>query len=67
MEFLIVKRPGSDVANIPGVRMSTIEIDALDISATTVRTALAAGSDINTFISPRVVEYIKEQGLYARA
>ena len=67
VEFLVVKRPGSDVANIPGVRMSTIEIDALDISATKVRTALAAGSDINTFISPRVVEYIKEQGLYARA
>ena len=67
VEFLVVKRPGSDVMKIPGVRMSTIEIDALDISATTVRTALAAGSDINTFISPRVVEYIKEQGLYARA
>ena len=67
VEFLVVKRPGSEVASAPGIRMSSIEIDALDISATTVRAALAAGSDVNSFISPRVAEYIKEQGLYARA
>ena len=67
VEFLVVKRPGSDVANIPGVRMSTIEIDALDISATQLRAALASHSDISAYVSPRVVDYIKEHGLYARA
>ena len=67
VEFLVVKRPGSDVENLPGVRMSTIEIDALDISATQLRAALASRSDISAYVSPRVVEYIKEHGLYVRA
>ena len=67
VEFLVVKRPGSDVENLPGVRMSTIEIDALDISATQLRAALASRSDISEYVSPRVVEYIKEHGLYVRA
>ena len=67
VEFLVVKRPGSDVENLPGVRMSTIEIDAIDISATELRQAIAAGVDVAESISPHVMGYIEEKGLYARA
>ena len=46
---------------------STIDIDALDISATELRHAIADGADVDEFISPLVVGYIEEKGLYARA
>jgi nicotinate-nucleotide adenylyltransferase len=67
VDFLVVKRPGSTVNEIPKARMTTIDIDALDISATELRQALADGADVDEFISPLVMGYIEEKGLYARA
>jgi len=67
VDFLVVKRPGSTIEEIPEVRASTIDIDALDISATELRHAIADGADVDEFISPLVIGYIEEKGLYARA
>jgi nicotinate-nucleotide adenylyltransferase len=67
VDFLVVKRPGSTIEEIPEVRTTTIDIDALDISATELRQALADGADVDEFISPLVMGYIEEKGLYARA
>ena len=67
VDFLVVKRPGSTIEAIPEVRASTIDIDALDISATELRQAIADGADVDEFISPLVIGYIEEKGLYARA
>jgi nicotinate-nucleotide adenylyltransferase len=67
VDFLVVKRPGSTIEEIPEVRTTTIDIDALDISATELRQALADGADVDEYISPLVMGYIEEKGLYARA
>ena len=70
VEFLIVKRPNSkvDTAEVPSfIKFTEIEIDALDISATKVRGAIAAQSDTSQLIPAKVAEFIKSKGLYGAA
>ncbi len=70
VEFLIVKRPNSkvDTAEMPSfIKFTEIEIDALDISATKVRGAIAAQSDTSQLIPAKVAEFIKSKGLYGAA
>lgn len=66
VNFLVIQRPGATASLIDGVRMESLEIDALDISATVIREALAEGVSVEEFITPEVAEYIDEHGLYAR-
>jgi nicotinate-nucleotide adenylyltransferase len=70
VEFLIVKRPNSkvDTAEVPSfIKFTEIEIEALDISATKVRCAIAAQSDTSKLIPAKVAEFIKSKGLYGAA
>ncbi|MFM1937149.1 MAG: nicotinate-nucleotide adenylyltransferase [Actinomycetota bacterium] len=70
VEFLIVKRPNSkvDTAEVPSfIKFTEIEVDALDISATEVRGAIAAQSDTSQLIPAKVAEFIKSKGLYGAA
>jgi nicotinic acid mononucleotide adenylyltransferase len=70
VEFLIVKRPNSkiDTAEVPSfINFTEIEIEALDISATKVRGAIAAQSDTSKLIPAKVAEFIKSKGLYGAA
>jgi nicotinate-nucleotide adenylyltransferase len=63
VELLVVKRPGE----MPlGNELKEISINALDISATQVRAAIATGADLTQLLSPSVVELINERGLYGR-
>lgn len=59
VSILVVRRPGEATSQFP-----EIEIDALDISATQIRHELSSRSDISQFISPSVLTYIQERGLY---
>ena len=59
VEILVVKRPGQGKSGFPEV-----EINALDISATQVREAIAKRADLAPMLSPSVRTYIKENGLY---
>ncbi|MEY3345461.1 MAG: hypothetical protein RLZZ581_255 [Actinomycetota bacterium] len=70
VEFLIVKRPNSkvDTAEVPNfIKFTEIEIDALGISATEVRGAIATHSDTSQLIPAKVAEFIKSKGLYGAA
>ncbi|MBU3692055.1 MAG: nicotinate (nicotinamide) nucleotide adenylyltransferase [Candidatus Nanopelagicaceae bacterium] len=70
VKFLIVKRPNSkiDTTQIPNfINFTEIEIAALDISATQVRSAIAAQGDIGELIPDKVAEFIKSKGLYGAA
>jgi len=60
ISILVVRRPGEIKSEYP-----EIEIDALDLSATAVRESLSDGKDASLFISPSVLTYIQERGLYA--
>ena len=60
-KILVVKRPGEVVSGF-----DEMEIAALDISATQVRGAIAAGKSVTSYLSPSVARYIEERGLYAR-
>jgi nicotinate-nucleotide adenylyltransferase len=60
-EILVVKRPGDARS-----AFEEITIDALDISSTMVRSAIASGSSVDSLLSPSVARYINERGLYAR-
>ena len=59
VSILVVRRPGEIKSEYPEV-----EIDALDLSATVVRESLLIGNDASTHISPSVLTYIQERGLY---
>ncbi|CAB4735208.1 unannotated protein [freshwater metagenome] len=57
-QILVIKRPGA----IPS-EFKELEIKALEISATQIREDFAAGKTPET-ISPSVLKYIKDRGLY---
>jgi nicotinate-nucleotide adenylyltransferase len=59
VEILVVKRPGQGKS-----AFTEVEINALDISATQVREAIAKDEDLALMLSPSVRTYIKENGLY---
>jgi nicotinate-nucleotide adenylyltransferase len=43
-----------------------VPLPMLDISATAVRQAVAAGADISKLVPPQVARYIETHGLYRR-
>jgi nicotinate-nucleotide adenylyltransferase len=68
VDILVVKRPGS-ISQISqsGQQKSgftEVEINAIDLSATMVREAIAKRADLAPMLSPSVRTYIKENGLY---
>ena len=70
VEFLVIVRPGNKVdeskVNIK-IKWSSLEIGALDISSTQVRTAIQQGRDFSSLAPASVAQYIKEKGLYGAA
>lgn len=70
VEFLVIVRPGNTVdtskVNMK-IKWSSIEIGALEISSTQVRTAIEQGHDFSSLIPAKVAEYIKEKELYGAA
>lgn len=68
VEFLVVVRPNFEVTTPAGkVKWRKLEIGALDISATQIRSALGEGRSIKGLVSDEVADYIKEHGLYGAA
>lgn len=70
IEFLIVMRPGHAIreSSTPHyIQLKTIEIQALDISATKVRELIRTGGDISSLVPASVANYIRTKGLYGAA
>lgn len=70
VDFLVINRPKAktNTAHIPNfVKFTEIEIAALDISATRVRTALANHDDVSKLIPDTVSRFIQSKGLYGAA
>jgi nicotinate-nucleotide adenylyltransferase len=64
VEFIVVARPGHAFTSPPGARVHRLETVALPVSSSEIRQALALGRTPPE-VPPRVVEYIREHGLYA--
>lgn len=64
VSVLVVKRPNQASAATDPSGFEEIGIKALDISATSVRDALASGKSVEGLLSPSVIAYIKEHKLY---
>lgn len=70
IDFLVIERPGFKVDKSrlsPDIKLRTIEISALDVSATQVRELIATSGDVSALIPDNVAKYIKNKGLYATA
>lgn len=68
IKFLVIKRPGSpEPQPIPGVEFEVLEINALDISSTSIRNHFKDGDDVGDLLPASVASYIKERGLYGAA
>jgi len=73
-DLVVVKRPHSDNHNdntqlllkqYGSPKIEILEINALDISATTIRKNSKEHKDISGMLSIKVSHYIKQEGLYA--
>ena len=63
----VANRPGAADDVHPAVRAfahRVVPLPMLDISATAVRQAVAAGADISQLVPPQVARYIENHGLY---
>lgn len=70
VDFLIVRRPSTDEVRTPipnFISAKEIEIAALDISATQVRTAISNHDDVSQLIPDSVAKFIMSKGLYGAA
>ncbi len=70
VEFLVIVRPGNGLNKIDvgaGVRWTSLEVGALDISSTEVREAMGSGRDFSQLVPTLVGQYIREKGLYGAA
>ena len=70
IQFLIILRPGHDLqkTTIPSyIQWQSIEIDALDISATQIRKLVGSGGEISSLVPDSVARYIQSKGLYGAA
>ena len=69
--FVGVSRPGvplekSDIAHLPGDKVTLLEVPALAISSTDCRNRVAAGLPIWYLVPDGIVQYIAKRGLYRR-
>jgi nicotinate-nucleotide adenylyltransferase len=68
-EWAVYARPGQGEIGLPavaGLRWRKVEAPRTwEISSTEVRRRLAAGEDASTWVPDKVIEYIRENGLYA--
>jgi len=64
VEFIVVARPGHAFTSPPGARVHRLDTVALPISSSEIRQALAQGRTTQD-VPPKVMEYIREHGLYA--
>ena len=65
----VANRPGTDMQPSPEVQAHphrAVPLPMLDISATDIRTRIAAGQDISHLVPPEVARYIETQGLYRK-
>ena len=67
VKLAVANRPGGDAAPDPAVQAvahEVVPLPMIDISATAVRHAVAAGADIAELVPPQVARYIENHGLY---
>lgn len=68
VNFLVIQRPGSAATSArSNFKYETLEIDALDISASEVRRKISTHESYEELLPTSVVNYIKENGLYGAA
>ena len=66
-EFVCYGRPGSaktKVPDIPGLRVSRVEGPEWHISSTEIRARCLRGETLTGHVADKVIEYIRENGLY---
>jgi nicotinate-nucleotide adenylyltransferase len=68
IEFLVIDRPGSQIANPPSfIRWRSVAISAPDISATQVRENIRSDKSVAELLPSSVSQFIVENGLYGAA
>ena len=63
VEFIVVARPGHEIASPPGARARRLDTLASPVSSSAIRDALARGES-PAELPPAVAEYIRANGLY---
>lgn len=60
-ELVVFVRPGSELRD---GRARQVPFAPIDISASEIRARLARGEDVSALVPPKVLEYIRREGLY---
>jgi nicotinate-nucleotide adenylyltransferase len=61
--FIVVTRPGHHYRTPPGATVYRLNTLAMPVSSSEIRASLAAG-EVSPELSPAVMDYIRENGLY---
>jgi nicotinate-nucleotide adenylyltransferase len=64
VEFIVVTRPGHQYSSPSGARVHRLDTVALPVSSSEIRAALARG-ETPAELLPKVLEYIRANGLYS--
>ena len=68
ISFIIIERPASESStndSDDSDEFDAVDLAALRISSTEIRARLARGESVDSWLSPAVSRYIRENGLYA--
>jgi nicotinate-nucleotide adenylyltransferase len=63
VEFIVVARPGHEIAGPPGARVHRLESAELPVSSSDIRDALARGESPRE-LPPAIADYIRDRRLY---
>jgi nicotinate-nucleotide adenylyltransferase len=63
VDFIVVARPGHEIANPPGARVHRLDSVELPVSSSDIRDALARGESPPE-LPPAIADYIRDRGLY---
>jgi nicotinate-nucleotide adenylyltransferase len=63
VEFIVVARPGHEIAGPSGARVHRLESVELPVSSSDIRDALARGQS-PAELPPAIAEYVRDHGLY---
>lgn len=68
VRFVVIKRPGYDLSEIPAEIMAKVAVIEMEIpiSSTMIRKMAAEGKSIISLVPEKVAQFITERGLYRR-
>jgi nicotinate-nucleotide adenylyltransferase len=67
VQFLVAKRENHEIRAPKGARAEWIQMPLCPVSASGIRAAIKQGKNVDDYVSPKVLQYIRAHGLYQKS